>query len=178
VENEESDRSEIAGRQQKFRLLARRAVEEMAAARQQVRDLDLVVEQLRQKVTAVEQQRDDAVKRAEESAAAATARVERFQGWCDRWLRGEVGAFELAAVFAADLSGYTAPQPSFLERRRAVDVAKNLSLLNEAADQLQAIETLLEDVGVPLKGTHAQQVGDYIDMMNKKLSSTKEVGHA
>jgi hypothetical protein len=177
LEAEREQNQQLLARRQQWRDHARRSTEAKAEAAQKVRDLEEVVEQLRQKVTDAEAQRDAVAELANAAAEQNAQREERFKGWCERWLRGEVAGLETLAAFAAELTGHTAPEPSYLERRRAVDVARNLSLLNEATDQLKAIETLLQDAGVPLMDTHAHQVGDYIAMMNSRLDSAKEVGN-
>jgi rubrerythrin len=164
-----ASRAEVArlrSRRQSWNDLARRATDAKAAEAQRARELDAVVEQLKQKLVEVERHRDQVTANAEVVVAQHQQRNERFRAWCERWYKGEVGAMEVIAGIATELGGNMMEHPSELDRRRAVEHARTLSLMNEATDHLSAIVRLLAVEGVPFRGTALEMVKDYIDRVN------------
>jgi RecA/RadA recombinase len=127
--------------------LTRRAVEEMAAARQEKRDLEAVVEQLKEKVTKVERQRDDVEATARKTIEGLTKKIDRIADQTRLWNRGELDAMTAVAGIAAEMNGYPLPEPGAWERAKAQRAAEILSQHREMSEQLGTIQDLLEEAG-------------------------------
>lgn len=109
------------------RELTRKAVEELVGARQESRDKDAVIEQLRKRLTDVEKEREEAVQRAETVVERHDRRLRKFRKWCESWYRGQVGAIQVIAEITADLGGNPMLEPSEFERRQAIQHAEEIS---------------------------------------------------
>lgn len=156
------------------RELTRRAVEEVVSARQEKRDLDQTVEQLKERLDQVERSRTEAADRAQEIIGQRDHQLRQFKGWCDRWIKGEVGAMEVIATMTMMLGCDLTLEPTLLDRRKAVQEAKNHSVLQELSNQLGFIEVLLNAEGVMRTGTHAKQVQDYIQLIKGQQAAREE----
>jgi hypothetical protein len=163
----------LKARRQGWNDLARRATTAKAEEAQRARDLDAVVEELRGKLVKNEQKLEGVISRAEGMVWERDKRERRFLQWCERWQRGEVGAHEVVAGITAELGGHQMEETSVLDRRRAIEHAKTVSIMNEATDQLSAIVRLLAAEGVPFKGTAVELVGDYIARVNGRVAASE-----
>lgn len=145
--------------------ISRRAVEKMAEAQQQVRDLEAALDEMRQQVALVEQQRDDVDKTAQKTVGELQAKLDRIGDQCRLWNRGELDTMTTIAGIAAEMNGHPLPEPGAWERAKAVRAAEILSQHREMSLQLGEIEDVLREEGFSLRGTHADLVRRYIDCM-------------
>lgn len=154
--------------------LTRRATIAKATEAQRARDLDQLVEDLRIKLVECEQQRDAAITRAEEVVGDQKCKLDRIEEQCRLWRRGELDSMTTIAGITGEFQSHPLPEPGTWDRMRALQQAQTTSLMNEMADKLSAIETLLTDEGVPLKTTQVKQVVDYIDLMRDRVKAAEE----
>jgi chromosome segregation ATPase len=174
LETEREKNAQLLAKRQQWRDHARRATTAKAEEAQRARELGEVVEELRKKLVEAEEQRDAAVAQAEKVVAERDAQMERYRLWCERWYKGEVGAIEVIAGITADLGGDPMPHVSEIDRRRAVENARVLSLMNAASDELCDIAKLLALEGVPFEGTVVELVKSYIALMNGRVGTVEE----
>jgi chromosome segregation ATPase len=111
------------------REFSRRTAREMALAREEKRDLEEVVAQLREKVANLETRLEQLAAQAQDVIDQRDAQIRRFRTWCEKWLRGEVGAMETLAALACELNTDLVQEPTVLERRRAVEHAELVALV-------------------------------------------------
>lgn len=153
------------------RALTRKAVEEMAAARQESRDQDEVIAQLNERLAELEKQRAEAVERAEQIVIRRDRQNARFRRWCERWYRGEVGAIQVIAGIAAELGGNPMAEPSVFERRQAVKLAEALSEIDEwkgyEAAARGAVVRLARHYGASNELVARLVTGDYQDVLEE-----------
>lgn len=172
---EERDKyARLLAQRQQWRTLARRATEAKVSEAQRARELDELVEEMRQRLVETERQRDDAIRNAEWVVRQRDLRLSRYRRWCERWYRGEIGAIEVIAGITGDLGGNPLEEPDVLEVRRATEHARTRSLLNEACGKLREIEELLRGEGVDLVTTQVRQVKDYIQMVEGRQTAAEE----
>jgi chromosome segregation ATPase len=164
LEAARAERDRLIERRQNVRRLTRTIANAVAEMRQSLEEKDEALEDLRRKVTEVETQRDLALETAKKVIDAKDAQLIRIKEYTARWHRGELGALEAVAGIGAEFDGYPLPTAHALDRARASRAAEAASLLNEATDQLAAIEALLEAEGVGFVNTHVRQVKDYIHL--------------
>lgn len=164
----------LKAKRKQWGAMARRATEAKAEEAQRARELDAVVEQLRQRLVETERQRDDAVAKAEEVVADQKAKLDRIEEQCRLWKRGQLDTMTTIAGISGEFAGHPLPDFNAFERVKALGDAQTISLMSEAADQLDAIEAALDGEGVNLVTTHVKQVRDYIELMNGRLSAAEE----
>lgn len=150
------------------RAVTRKAVENLAEARQESRDKDAVIVQMNERLNTLEKQRDEAVTQAEDIIRQRDEQVRRFRGWCERWYKGDVGAIEVIAGITAELGGNPMQEVSEIDRRLAVQHAEALSLMSEATSQLGEIVTATADVDIEYNGTPVKLVKDLVSQYEQR----------
>lgn len=143
---------------EKYRDLARRAVEEKAREAQRARDLEQALQEMSDRLTQVSMDRDRIARQAQDIVDQRDLQRDRLRAQTTRWRKGEIGAMEAIAGIDAELGGFPLPSFSAVEAQRAVREAQTLSLLTGASDQLILIELMLVDEGVDPEASHAEQV--------------------
>lgn len=153
-----------------------KVVEALSAARQETRDRDAVIEEMRKRLVETERQRDAAVEKAEQVIADQKAKLDRIEDQCRLWKRGELDTMTAIAGITGEFTGHPLPDPGVWDRQRALRQAEVMSMMNEATDQLQNIEALLEGEGVSLVTTHVKQVKDYVELMRGRVAAAEDRG--
>lgn len=156
------ENSKLQDRLTQRRELTRRAVNGVVEARQMVSEMQETIDQLLARLDDVEHSRTEAAERAQEIIAQRDEQVRRFKGWCERWLKGEVGSTEVLAALTMMLNCDLTIEASMLDRRRAVEQARTQALMNESTDCLHQIVEVLAGEGVELVDTPLQMVQEYI----------------
>lgn len=164
----------LCAKRQQWRDLARRATEAKVAEAQRARELDELVEELRQRLVETERQRDATVAKAEQVIADQKAKLNRIEDQCRLWKRGELDTMTTIAGITGEFTGHPLPDAGVWDRKQAVRHAETISLLNEAEDQLRKIETLLNAQGVELRIDHAQMVADFIDRTTGRVEAAED----
>lgn len=156
--------------------ITQRAVAELSVARQETRDRDAVIEEMRQRLVETERQRDAAVEKAEKVIADQQAKLDRIEDQCRLWKRGELDTMTTIAGITGEFTGHPLPDAGVWDRQRALRRAEVMSMLNRATDQLHQIEARLNEQGIRLVTTHDQMVADYIDRMTGRVEAAEDRG--
>lgn len=166
----------LYAKRQQWRDLARRATEAKVTEAQRARELDELVEELRQRLVETERQRDAAVEKAERVIADQQAKLDRIEDQCRLWKRGELDTMTTIAGITGEFTGHPLPDSGVWDRQRALRRAEVMSMLNRATDQLHQIEARLNEQGIRLVTTHDQMVADYIDRMTGRVEAAEDRG--
>lgn len=166
----------LYAKRQQWRDLARRATEAKVAEAQRARELDELVEELRQRLVETERQRDAAVAKAGQVIADQQAKLDRIEEQCRLWKRGELDTMTAIAGITGEFTGHPLPDSGVWDRQRALRRAEVMSMLNRATDQLHQIEARLNEQGIRLVTTHDQMVADYIDRMTGRVEAAEDRG--
>lgn len=158
----------------RWKQLARQSAEAKALIAQHNHELQQVITELMELTNRLDKERNAAVSQAEKIVGERDAQLARFRGWCERWYKGEVGAIEVIAGITAELNGSIMAEPSEIERRRAIQHAETVSLLNEATRHLDRIVEAVSDVGIDLVSTPLAMVKDLIVLYRGQEENVNE----
>jgi hypothetical protein len=145
------------------RQICRDLAQKMAAVREGHREIEAVVEELRQKVTLVEQQRDDVDATAQKTIGELQAKLDRIAEQYRLWHRGELDTMSAIAGIGGELSGYKLPEPGVWERAKAARAAELLARHREMSEQLAQIEAILTDAGIDPNQPYVEMLRAYMD---------------
>jgi hypothetical protein len=171
------ERDQLLAKRQQWRGLARRATNAKAEEAQRARDLEAVVDQLKEKVTEVEQQRDDVEATARKTIEGLTRKIDRIADQTRLWNRGELDTMTTIAGIAAEMNGYPLPEPGAWERAKAQRAAEILSQNRKMSLTLETIEDVLEEAGFGLVNTHVNLVRSvvrYIEQQQEQIAELRE----
>jgi chromosome segregation ATPase len=152
------ERDRLLAKLWRFRGVSHRWHGSAAKLRRQLADQEEALEGMRRKVSEAEEQRDSVAKAAGVLVADKDARLRRIEEVASFWRKGKIAALDVVAMIVAEFEDHPAPSANDLERHRAVEFARCMALLKEAASQLQLIEMTLAGAGFPFEGTHIAQV--------------------
>jgi DNA repair exonuclease SbcCD ATPase subunit len=142
----------------RWRKLARQSAEAKSSVSQHNRELQQVITELVELTNRLDEERNAAVSQAEKIISERDVQLARFRGWCERWYKGEVGAIEVIAGITAELGGNIMSEPSEIERRKAIQHAETVSLLNESTDHLTKVVDVISAAGVDFVSTPLDMV--------------------
>lgn len=120
--------------------LARRAAEGKAEAAQKARDLEQALQEMRDRVTEAEKQRDAVEASASKRIKKLEESLDRIRNQARLWNRGSISAMGAIAGVLAELQGFRLEEPSAWERRQHVRIAELEALLREARKELGHVE--------------------------------------
>lgn len=155
------------------RELINTAVKKMAAARQEKRDLEEVVAQLKGVVADLESQREVLATQAQDTIEQRDATLNRLKVWCAQWVRGDIGSVETLAGVVAILNLNLTLDASVMDRRRAVHLKETEGLMIEAAGQLGEIIEVVGDAGIQLTDDPLKMVKDLVKAYQELKEETE-----
>lgn len=161
------ERDRLLAKLRQFRGVSRRWYGSAVKLRRRLADQEEALEVMRRMVSEVEEQRDRITETSVQLVADKDARLKRIAEVVSCWHKGTIGALAVVATLVAEFDGYPAPSANDLERHRAVEFARSMALLKEAATQLQLIEMALAGAGIPFDGTHIAQVKELLRRQEK-----------
>lgn len=176
LETEREAHRRLHEKWQRWRQFARQSIEMKALLTQKVRDLEAALEEMRQRASHAEETAQQAASHAQALVNQRDDQLARIRDCARRWNKGKIGALKAITGVLADLDGFPLPDAidPELERHRELRYAQASSLMNEAADQLAAMERLLDAEGVGRTTTSVQQLKDYIRLQQHRKNPRKE----
>ncbi len=132
-----------------------------------------IVEQLRAKLTEKERDREILQEQLTGTVQKHERQIGRLRSWCDRWVRGDYGSMEVVSAIAAELRSNLALEPTELDRRRSLQRAQDLALLNKAMSELQRIVEILGAEGIELVETPVEMVEAYIEHAKNQINAAQ-----
>ena len=168
LQTEREAHEKLKAKRKQWMQFARQSVEMKAKLAKDVRERDEVIEQLRQRLTEVAQQRDEVERSAKKVIGDLEAKLARIAEQCELWHRSELDTMTTIAGITGEMRGFPLPEPGAWERAKAVRAAEILSQHREMSLQLGTIEDLLREEGIPLETTHANMVRVYINKMTMR----------
>lgn len=157
-----------------WRAATRNATNRMAEATQHARDLEEVLEELRQRVTRTEEERDRLAGQAQNVVGERDGQTERIKHICERWHRGEIAAMPAVAGILAELRGSKLPEPSDWDRTKALKVEEMRAEITDLTKDLASVNTALSEAGVEIVSTHAVAVRDIVRQRNGALLDVED----
>jgi hypothetical protein len=154
---------------------ARNCLDSKVQASQELRDLQSMVNGLKNKADDVARQRDMVEENAAVVIRSYEKQIERIADQCRLWKRCELGALAVLAGITAEVGGYPLPEPGDWERTKAIRSAETLSQVRQLTDQLDRISAVLEDAGVGRTGSYVRQVRELRSLYEGQLAASAEL---
>lgn len=140
LQEERESHQKLKAKRKRWMQFARQSVEMKALMAQRARDLEEALEEMRQRLERVEKQREETVEQAELIVQQRDLQMSRFKKWCERWIKGEVGAIEVVGAISAETQADLQVEPTLMERRKAVADMKTMARLTSEVEDWKTYE--------------------------------------